>query len=194
MPTWVPSRDIRPATDLVSGISQEKTRTGGLDVHNVFINFSSVWEDQWDLGFGVPASAPILLSVSVNSQFYPILFFPMWVWICPSWTWSLLHDDWKLSGPWKKLSALPPMFSLWLSKGTSNANFHWTSYPLGVLLAYTRYKICWDYIILSSDLTLGMWRFTSHNASHITHYVNKDPTWFWYGPIMSNWGLPTWPL
>jgi hypothetical protein len=32
-------------------------------------------------------------------------------------------------------------------------------------------KFAGDYPILSSNLTLGMWRFTLHNASNITPYV-----------------------
>ena len=36
-------------------------------------------------------------------------------------------------------------------------------------------KFARDYAILSSNLTLGMWRFTLHDASNITPYVNRDP-------------------
>ena len=39
-------------------------------------------------------------------------------------------------------------------------------------------KLAGDYAILSSNLTLGMWRFTSHDASNITPYVNRDPIRF----------------
>ena len=34
-----------------------------------------------------------------------------------------------------------------------------------------------------------MWRFTSHDASNITPYVNRDPIKFQYDLIMSNWDL-----
>ena len=34
-------------------------------------------------------------------------------------------------------------------------------------------KFTRDYPILSSNLTLGMWTFTSHDASNITPYVNR---------------------
>ena len=44
-------------------------------------------------------------------------------------------------------------------------------------------------LILSSNLTLGMWRFTSHDASNITPYVNRDPIRFRYDPILNNWDL-----
>ena len=67
-----------------------------------------------------------------------------------------------------------------LSKHASNSHFCGTSYSLGI-------KFAWDYPILSSNLTLVMWRFTSYDASNITPYINRDPTKFWYGPIMSNW-------
>jgi hypothetical protein len=43
-----------------------------------------------------------------------------------------------------------------------------------------------DYPTLSSNLTLDMWRFISHDASNITPYVNRNPIKFQYDPIMSN--------
>ena len=46
-----------------------------------------------------------------------------------------------------------------------------------------------DYLILPSSLTLGTWRFTSHDASNTTPYVNRDPIRFQYDPIMNNWDL-----
>ena len=48
-------------------------------------------------------------------------------------------------------------------------------------------KFTEDYLILSSNITFGMWRFTSHDDSSITPYVNRDPIRFKYDPIMSNW-------
>ena len=39
-------------------------------------------------------------------------------------------------------------------------------------------KIAGDCSILSFKITLGMWRFTSHDASNIIPHVNRDPIRF----------------
>ena len=39
-------------------------------------------------------------------------------------------------------------------------------------------KFAGDYAILSSNLTLGMWRFTLHDSSNITPNVKRDSTRF----------------
>ena len=59
-----------------------------------------------------------------------------------------------------------------LSKGPSNAHFSRTSYPLEHCQPALGIKFTRDYPILSSNLTLGMWTYTSHDASNITPYVN----------------------
>ena len=67
-----------------------------------------------------------------------------------------------------------------------------TSMGLSVLGSWEHYqpalgtKFTRDYPILSSNLTLSMWRFTSHDTSNITFYVNKDPIRFSYDHIMGN--------
>ena len=42
---------------------------------------------------------------------------------------------------------------------------------------------------MPSNLTRGIWRFTSYDAYNITPYVNRDPIRFRYDPIMNNWDL-----
>ena len=77
-----------------------------------------------------------------------------------------------------------------MSKGPSNAHFCGTSYPLGECQPALGIKFAGDYLILSSNLLiLGMQMFTSHDASSITPYVNRDPIRFQYDPIMNKWGL-----
>lgn len=44
-----------------------------------------------------------------------------------------------------------------------------------------------DYPILLSNLTLGLWKFTSHDAYNITPYVKRDTIWFQYDTIMCHW-------
>ena len=48
------------------------------------------------------------------------------------------------------------------------------------------FRVTRHYPILSSKVTLGLWRFTSHDPSNITPYVNMDPIWFWYD---SSWAI-----
>ena len=48
------------------------------------------------------------------------------------------------------------------------------------------FRVTRHYPILSSKVTLGLWRFTSHDPSNITPYVNKDPIRFSYDHIMGN--------
>lgn len=76
-----------------------------------------------------------------------------------------------------------------LSKAPSTS---WDFLSLGSIASLQ----CWlglkctrDYPILSSNLTLGTWRFNSHNASNMTPYVNRDPIRFQYDHIMSSWDL-----
>ena len=45
------------------------------------------------------------------------------------------------------------------------------------------------YPVLPSNLTHGIWRFTSYDAYNITPYVNRDPIRFRYDPILNNWDL-----
>lgn len=57
-----------------------------------------------------------------------------------------------------------------------------TSVGLPIPLEYCQpvlgVKFTGDYLILSSNLTLGMWRFTPHDAYNITPYVHKNPIRF----------------
>lgn len=61
-----------------------------------------------------------------------------------------------------------------LSEGLSNAfvglPIPWEQYQHELGVRFTR-----EYSILSSNLTLGMYRFTSHDVYNGTSYMNRDP-------------------
>lgn len=50
-------------------------------------------------------------------------------------------------------------------------------------------KFTGELLISSSNPTFGIWRCTSHDASNITPYTNRDPIRFRYDPNMNNWDL-----